>query len=569
MIAFRTAQQNASAHKGTSLFPLVATAVILASSLLLSSQSWATGPLTGVSTPSVADNSKTASPRALMERLRTIVVLKDTNALLSTIEWPPDIPRTERPMLAKHFIDVFDRFADFNLVSISNEPLGDLTDNADPSIESVGSIVDGTERVPILLRNSSKTPDQSQWRVTASTVQAVQGFEARSEERAATVLRYFPYPELLQKRIAGLATWQWLGATIILFVSVVLGQIISWMIGWTLKSAASRYTPGKSPHHNSRLAIPLGAIIAASVFRVGLTSLGLSIEYRENLLTAAQLLQILFAVLLLIRITTLGFSIYEGVLRRRDRVSATALIPPMRKGVKCIVALIGTLTAIATMGFDVSALLAGLGVGGLAIALAGQKTIENLFGGISVVLDQPVRVGDFGRFGQLVGTVEDIGLRSTRIRTLQRTIVTIPNAEFSQIHIESFAARDMMLFTCTLGVRYETTPAQIALLCDRIKEFLVTHPLVSPEPRRVRFFNLGSSALEIEIFAYIKTADYNHFLEIKEGINLRILELVAEVGTECAFQSVAHYQATLLPLPPEKAAAAQRHYDKSNSGESI
>ncbi len=131
-------------------------------------------------------------------------------------------------------------------------------------------------------------------------------------------------------------------------------------------------------------------------------------------------------------------------------------------------------------------LFAGLGVGGIAIALAAQKTIENLFGGITLYGDSPVRVGDFCRFGDKVGTVEEIGIRSTRVRTLDRTVVTIPNADFSNLQLENFAKRDRMRLFAMIGVRYETTPDQLRYILVEVRKLLYAHERVTADPARIR-----------------------------------------------------------------------------------
>jgi MscS family membrane protein len=185
--------------------------------------------------------------------------------------------------------------------------------------------------------------------------------------------------------------------------------------------------------------------------------------------------------------------------------------------------------------------VAGLGVGGIAVALAAQKTIENLFGGVTLFADRPVRVGDFFRYGDQVGTVEEIGLRSTRVRTLDRTVVSIPNAQFSNMALENFAKRDRMRLWTMIGVRYETTPDQLRFLLARLREVLLAHPRVTEDPARVRFVGFGAYSLDMEVFAYVNTPDWNEFLQIREDIYLLFMDAVKEAGTGFAFPSSTMY----------------------------
>jgi MscS family membrane protein len=194
-----------------------------------------------------------------------------------------------------------------------------------------------------------------------------------------------------------------------------------------------------------------------------------------------------------------------------------------------------------SFGFDVTALVAGLGVGGIAIALGAQKTLENVFGGITLFANQPVRVGDVCRFGEKLGIVEEIGLYSTRVRTLERTVVTVPNSEFASLQLENFGVRDKMLYNPTLGLRYETTPEQLRYVLVEVRKMLYAHPKVDPDPARIRFKSFGAYSLDLEIFTYVKSTDINDFLEVAEDLNLRIMDLVAAAGTSFAFPSQTMY----------------------------
>lgn len=208
------------------------------------------------------------------------------------------------------------------------------------------------------------------------------------------------------------------------------------------------------------------------------------------------------------------------------------------------------------LGIPLVGVIAGLGVGGLAIALAAQPTIENFIGGIILYTDRPVRVGDLCEFDGMKGTVEAIGIRSTRIRATDRTIITVPNAEFAKMRLVNLARRDRILFETTLGLRYETTPDQLRYVLAKLREVLVAHPMVLEDKRRVRFAGFGSSSLDIEVFAYVATRDQLEFRAIQEDILLRFAETVAAAGTGFAFPSQTAYLArdTGLDKPRQQAA---------------
>jgi MscS family membrane protein len=232
-------------------------------------------------------------------------------------------------------------------------------------------------------------------------------------------------------------------------------------------------------------------------------------------------------------------------------------VPAGRKAAKAVVLGLAVIAVLQNLGVNITGILAGLGIGGLAVALAAQKTVENLFGGVTLLLDQPVRVGDFCRFGDKIGTVEEIGLRSTRVRTLERTVVSIPNAEFASIQLENFARRDRIWLKPVIGLRYETTPDQLRYVLVEIRKMLYAHPRVERDPARIRFVGFGAYSLDLEIFAYVNTTDFGEFLAIREDIQLRIMDIVAASGTGFAFPSSTTYFARDGGLDRARAEEAE------------
>jgi MscS family membrane protein len=186
------------------------------------------------------------------------------------------------------------------------------------------------------------------------------------------------------------------------------------------------------------------------------------------------------------------------------------------------------------LGLPVPALVAGLGVGGLAVALATQGTLENFIGGLILYADQPVRVGDFFRFGNEVGFVEEIGIRSARIRTLSRTVVAMPNSDLVKMALENFSQRDKTRLAATLRLRMETTPEQLRYLLSRLEQMLAEHPKLSEEGRRVRFVGFGEYSLDVEIVAISPATNWDEFLAIRQDVFLRAMGVVEEAGTRLA-----------------------------------
>jgi len=209
------------------------------------------------------------------------------------------------------------------------------------------------------------------------------------------------------------------------------------------------------------------------------------------------------------------------------------------------------------LGLPVYGIVAGLGVGGLAIALAAQPTVENLIGGLSLFADKSIRVGDFCRCGTDAGTVETIGIRSTGIRGADRTLTTIPNAALSKMSVVNFGRRDKTLIQSTIGVRYETSPEQLRFLLAKIREMLLGHPCIHPDTARARFVGFGACSLDIEVFAHVKTTVRAEFLAIQEDVWLRVMDLVAQSGTGFAFPSQTLYFGRDDGLDPKRTEGAE------------
>ena len=208
------------------------------------------------------------------------------------------------------------------------------------------------------------------------------------------------------------------------------------------------------------------------------------------------------------------------------------------------------------LGVPLVPLVASLGVGGLAVALAARPTIENLIGGIILYTDRPVRVGDFCSFGDYMGTVERIGVRSIQIRARDRTIITVPNATFADMEIINWARCDMMQILATIGLRYETKLEQLRYVLAKLREMCLAHPKIDNDTLRIRFIGYGSSSQDIEIRVYALTRNWNEFFAIQEDVMLRVGEIVEEAGTSFAFPSRTLYLGRDGGLDEERGDAA-------------
>jgi MscS family membrane protein len=345
----------------------------------------------------------------------------------------------------------------------------------------------------------------------------------------------------LDTRVLNVAVWKWIA----LLTLVVAAWAISW-VGVTLIVRLARPIARRSRAVLDERLLeaatgPGRLALALAVFATGTMLLPLMPATRALLLTLERAAVTVIVAWLLLRVVDILVGAAQARLLAGGRDGAARMVPMGGKAAKVAVLCLALLAVLQNVGVNITGILAGLGIGGLAVALAAQKTVENVFGGITLIVDQPVRVGDFCRFGDRVGTVEEVGLRSTRIRTLDRTVVAVPNAEFVSMHLENFTRRDRIWLHTTLALRYETTPDQLRHVLVGIRSMLYAHPRVDPAPARIRFVGFGAHSLDLEIFAYVRTTDYDDFLAVREDVYLRIMDIVNASGTGFALPSRTLY----------------------------
>jgi len=465
-------------------------------------------------------------------------------------------PRTETDpaTLARQLEVVFDQKLWFDLSTLSDEPEGRTGDGLAASQEKVGEVPSARGPVPVILRRVSGEAGGRIWKFSSGLVGRV---PALYEEHGYGPLGHYLPDFFFEIRLLEVQLWQWIG----LMALAVAASLVSWVLASLIASVLARLLHRASSEIGERVVRvasgPLRLALTVFVFSGGKYLLNLAIAVNSVLASIENAFLIVAFTWVLLRAVDVASSMVEARLREQQQGTAVTLLPPGRKAVKLFVVVIAVLAAFDSFGFDVTAVLAGLGIGGIAIALAAQKSVENLFGGATLYADRPVRVGDFCRFGDKIGTVEEIGIRSTRVRTLDRTVVAVPNAEFANLQLENYTRRDRIWYHPTIGLRYETTPDQLRWVLVEIRKMLYAHPKVNPDPARIRFTGFGAYSLNLEIFSYVDVTDYGEFLEVAEDLNLRIMDIVEAAGSGFAFPSQTTYLEKGEGLDPERAGKAQ------------
>jgi len=325
----------------------------------------------------------------------------------------------------------------------------------------------------------------------------------------------------------------------VLVASVLAGFVAGRILVAIVRPAVARAARRSATEWDDRLvdvlATPVSVLLSIQGVRLALP--WLAVDPRALSVASSAIALATIAVALWIGFRSVDLVI--GVAAQRswavDRPASRSLLAIAGRLAKGAIVVVAVLILLAYLGVSVASLIAGLGIGGLAVALAAQKTVENLFGTVSIGIDQPLREGDFVRIDDFVGTVESIGLRSTRVRTLDRTLVTIPNGQLADQRVESFAVRDRIRLSCTIGLVYSTTPAQMRGVLAGLEEALRAHPDIWSDTVVVKLSSLGESSLDIEVMAWFQTTDWGHFQTIRQDMLLRFMEVVEAHGTSFAF----------------------------------
>jgi len=220
----------------------------------------------------------------------------------------------------------------------------------------------------------------------------------------------------------------------------------------------------------------------------------------------------------------------------------------LTKSLKVFVIALGIVAVLQNFGINVSAFIASLGLGGLAFALAAKDTAANLFGGFAILTDNIFKIGDWIKVGSVEGIVEDIGMRTTKIRAFDKRLIVMPNATIANSAVDNFSRRDRRRINMRIGLTYSTTPAQMQKILEETREMLANHPMIHDDPIFVYFDQFDDSSLSLFFYLFTKTAVWEEYLKIREDINLKIIDIVERNGSSFAFPSQSIYFENELKL---------------------
>ena len=446
---------------------------------------------------------------------------------------PAEERAKEGPELAGQLEDLLDD-TPFDITTLSRDPEGDQSDGLSEGLDRLATFHVNGETIELQLERVELKPGFHVWLVSADSVALIP--KAHQLVAESPFEKKLPQP-LVTFEIFDTPVWRW--------IALVTAAVALWFLAGFL--ARGLVAVARSLVNAPALRGPLRVCLAVAGF---VAVMGIAPPALLPRLYIKRALGLIFS----LAIAWGGAVAVDLIIERwrsrldpRVRAVSYSVLPLGKQALKFLLFLIAILGVLSGWGYNTSTILAGLGVGGLAIALAAQKTIENLFGGVSVIGDRPVLVGDLCRFGERTGTVMNIGLRSTRIRTPDRTIISVPNAQFSSMELENISGRDKIWFHPTLNLRRDTTSDQLLQVLASFREILTGHPKVETGKMPVRFIGVGAYSLDVEVFAYVTTSDADEFLELQQELLLKMLQAVEQAGTALAVPIQERFESQRAP----------------------
>jgi len=443
---------------------------------------------------------------------------------------------------------------------ISRDPLGRLDDGLPADQEKVPGAQGFNDKNSIMLVRLEEEPGRKLWY-----------FSRASLERVPDIYDSLTFPEVEKKipqvlvthRLLSMPLWQWMAILLFIPVALLAGRLLTLVSVFAINRwRKARKKPPLVPEKFFRVdPIMLAFAIVSHYLFVGY--IGTSLIYRLYYQHIVRIFLAFTFFWIFTRVTRAISSRIGISLTARGMLAERSIVSLARRFAEIFIFILVLLLVLRSLGVDVSTALAGVGIGGLAIGLGAQKTFENMFGGISILFDRVIQIGDVCRIGNQAGVVEDIGLRSTRLRTDQRTLLSIPNGVISSATLENLRFRDKFLCQQTVRLRYDLSPDHVRYVLGKIHDLLIEDPKVEDSSARVRFVRFAEYALEVEIYCYILEPEYLDYLAAQEQLFLKIMDAIERAGAVLALPT----QTTLVTqdswVDREKAKVVQAAVEKA------
>lgn len=493
-------------------------------------------PTSEVVSESPKDTLGRATPRGTV--LGLLGAARKGNAEIAALYLNTPLRGPDAAALAMQLVAVIDRRLPARLNELSDSPDGSHWDPLNPDKDLVGTIQTSNGNLDILVERVDRGKAGKVWLFSSETLASIPS--AFQEVSESTLERFLP-SFIVTTRVADIPLFElvalFIGMPLLYWLTGLLNRILSVAAG-VLRRRLRRNADLPNPQV---FPPPIRLLLLAFIIRWLVSKFPLPLLARQFWATMVLMIVVVACIWLFMLLNGWG---ERYIVRNRCGLTGSASVVRLaRRVMDGLILFAGLLFTLHHFGINLTATLAGLGVGGIAVALAAQKTLENVIAGVSLIVDHAVRVGDFLNFGDMQGTVIDVGLRSTRIRMLDRAIVSFPNGQVANMRLETLSARDMFLFHPVIGLRYRTDPAQLRSVMADVRSLLSSHTSINRGSERVRFVRFGASSLDVDIFAYVFARDWNSFLAIQEDLLLGVMDIVHKAGAGIALPSQTLYLA--------------------------
>jgi MscS family membrane protein len=434
--------------------------------------------------------------------------------------WSAANRKSAGPAVARKIEAALNSAPDFAAMRITQSPEGSTGSGDNSPQETIATLAESGQTYTLQMERVALQPGQPLvWIFTPGTIAAALNMNILTV--APWLTHYLP-PFLIKVEFLSTPLWAWLAMLLAGIVLFILARSSDRLLLPLARKAGERLAPHAQWGWAQALLRPVRTIMALMVFRLVMEVVRPAAVARIYIGRLMELIFMWSIAWCAVRIVDLLLIRVETNMQSRHDFSGRSILRLGRRTVSITIVILFILMVLGSWGYNTATLVAGLGVGGIAIALAAQQTIANIFGGVSVIGDHPVSIGDFGKFGDIVGTVEDIGMRSTQIRTLGRTIVSIPNSTFASANLENYSARDKILFNPTFQIKRTTPDEEMWRLIDALHKALEANHSVEAVQTPVRLVGLTAASFNIEVFCYVLTADLDEFYKIQGQLFLAI-----------------------------------------------
>jgi MscS family membrane protein len=483
-----------------------------------------------------------------------LVAARKKNFDLATQYLDPRFRGNGSDELVEQFGAVLDKRLPARLNLLSEKPEGSLADPLNPNRDVVGTIQTSHGPLEITLERVDDKKAGKIWLFAPDSLTAIP--KVFDEINASAISDVMPNV-LVNHGFIGIPLFEWLALLLAVPFLWAIAFLIDHCLRW-IAMLIRRWRSGRQDVERPRVLSQPGRLLFVALAMSALRRyLGLSLLARQIWSDLAGVLFFVALTWLLVRLAERTEHFINLRLRKRSLDGTASILRLARRLADILIIFSGVVAILYLFGVNISPALAGLGVGGIAVALAAQKTLENVIGGASIILDQAVKVGDSLKFGTTQGTVEEVGLRSTLVRTSERTLVSVPNGQLATVPIETISARDKFWFRHTFGLEYGTSSGQVVAILKNMKELLASNAAVEPGTYRATLIGLGAYSLSIEVSAYVLAPTWDAFLPVQEELLLGLMQIVEKAGSRVALPSQVVIQGR-GPAAPEGATVVSR-----------